>query len=589
MAKLNVDGNVLPQSFAMTVESTRPVFKKIKRMTIEPMDPRNDAKMRKLLRSLQSGLLAETTWALDTILITSYSGGFRLGKHRGILTHLLDYYKFSLSNLFEGLFDDEPLNKGDQALSNDTVNDKTTNGEVVFKENDKTVLLSGCDNFTFMTRAGVPVKVSPASKPVCLDRLLKSYDNDDEDSANGQAIARNDFDSFDSTYIIEGLDPKDELTRFVRSEQPSLVAEKQTDKAVNGLKRKKVQYENESEKYDLDTVLCPRRENVENLIKRCQCLSSIFRNLSFQSDNAIIMSANSSLMFLLSRLLLFGHQHVAKKNFATVLAEIENKTLEKEKAEASKIFDDQLFDILHSVRINSLVTLSNVSEYLDLSKYSDKIILPLLDALLHWVVCSSTYSKDPHPPDNVPIQVLVLDILSKLCINVANIDLLLATPPFNRIEQFLQILIELIGKDKDQTSRELSLVIMANISAADVLSCRILLHTSNAVNNLLNFIEQHEMITCHQICNRSHPAAPFPEPFTIPYMLRNAANTLKVMATVCDVTELGRLKKYESKFIDLTISHYLHPEILAIMADLVYVLSHREAQASSAGKGASKK
>ncbi|XP_077949949.1 AT-rich interactive domain-containing protein 1B-like isoform X2 [Gasterosteus aculeatus] len=73
---------------------------------------------------------------------------------------------------------------------------------------------------------------------------------------------------------------------------------------------------------------------------------------------------------------------------------------------------------------------------LDLSRYPESICLPVLDGLLHWMVCPSAEAQDPVSSAGgvspLTPQRLVLECLCKLSIRDSNVDLLLATPPCGR-------------------------------------------------------------------------------------------------------------------------------------------------------------
>lgn len=76
------------------------------------------------------------------------------------------------------------------------------------------------------------------------------------------------------------------------------------------------------------------------------------------------------------------------------------------------------------------MTLANMSGQLDLSLYPEIICLPILDGLLHWMVCPSTEAQDPFSSaggfSSFTPQRLVLECLCKLSIQDCNVDLLLA-------------------------------------------------------------------------------------------------------------------------------------------------------------------
>ena len=65
------------------------------------------------MMSLKSGLLAESTWALDTLNILLHDdrtvGFFYLKHHHSLLNTLVDHFKMTLSEIFDLTFDDTPI------------------------------------------------------------------------------------------------------------------------------------------------------------------------------------------------------------------------------------------------------------------------------------------------------------------------------------------------------------------------------------------------------------------------------------------------------------------------------------------------
>lgn len=66
-----------------------------------------------MMMSLKSGLLAESTWALDTLNILLHDdrtvGFFYLKHHHSLLNTLVDHFKMTLSEIFDLTFEDTPI------------------------------------------------------------------------------------------------------------------------------------------------------------------------------------------------------------------------------------------------------------------------------------------------------------------------------------------------------------------------------------------------------------------------------------------------------------------------------------------------
>lgn len=566
-----------------TVETTRPLFKKIR-----PLSNIGHVDNRKIMMSLKSGLLAETTWAFDVLNVLSHNGAFKLTTCPSLLTNLLDYYKCFLNSIFDDLFDSEMANDCIQikplntVVENDSPDMCKEEFDTLIRKDEKVYLLDST-NYTFKSRSGLPVQVknepranSSTGLPLVNDITIV------EDTGDFKFFK--DVNGLPTNHIVTNMDPIRELRNSSADKSKfhlngdAVVQENGNGNAseeVSKRCKRKLEWDSEAELYRVstNTTLCPRRESLELLMKRCHCLSTIIRNFSFLQDNAIMMARYSALLLVLARLLAFSHEHYEKKSFSRILREVEEKSQEKENKEAVEIFTDFSFESLHLIRMNTFVCISNMSEYLDLASYPDKIILPMLDSMLHWAVCPSAYAKDPHPPDNLSFQLLALETIAKLSMKVSNIDLFLATPPFSRIEEFYKILVGLLSRDEEQVLRELSIVILSNFAAADVLSARIILHLNYSINNLLTFIEQFDYTRKAQLYNRF---AGFMEPFTITYMLKQTAATIRTLATDCDRQDLHLIKKYEERIVDLTTSHVLDPEVTQVLADLIFILANSE-------------
>merc|ERR1712156_950291 len=93
---------------------------------------------------------------------------------------------------------------------------------------------------------------------------------------------------------------------------------------------------------------------------------------------------------------------------------------------------------------NVMVALSNISGSLHLYQYSEDIARPIFYGLLEWAVSTSAYAQDPFPNvgPHSPIspQGLAIETMCKLCLHEANVDLMLTTPPYRRIEKLTLML-----------------------------------------------------------------------------------------------------------------------------------------------------
>ncbi len=267
----------------------------------------------------------------------------------------------------------------------------------------------------------------------------------------------------------------------------------------------------------------------DSLAKRCICISNIVRGLSFVPGNDADMSRHPGLVLILGRLVLLHHHHPRRKRTPPSYQREEEQGLACSR-------DEWWWDCLTALRENTLVTLANMSGQLDLSLYPESICLPILDGLLHWIVCPSAEAQDPFSStggfSSLTPQRLVLECLCKLSIQDCNVDLLLATPPFSRQQKLYATLVRLVGERKSQVCREMAVAVLSNLAQGDPTAARTIALQKGSVGTLIGFLE--DSVAMAQYQQSSHSmlhAATQPEPPSINMMCR-AAKALLAMARV---------------------------------------------------------
>lgn len=307
----------------------------------------------------------------------------------------------------------------------------------------------------------------------------------------------------------------------------------------------------------------------DSLARRCVCVSNIVRSLSFIPGNDLEMSKHPGLLLLLGRLVLLHHRHPERKQAPL--------TYEKEE-EADKDIgqkDEWWWDCLELLRENCLVTLANISGQLDFSIYSESICLPLLDGLLHWAVCPSAEAQDPFPTLGVNAalspQRLVLETLSKLSIQDNNVDLILATPPFSRLEKLFGNLVRLVGDRKVSVCREMAVVLLANLAQGDSLAARAIAVQKGSIGNLLGFLEDNLAATQFQQSQGSllHMQGTHFEPTSVD-MMRRAARALHALAKVEE--NHSEFTLYESRLLDLSVSPLMNSSVSHVICDVLFLI-----------------
>lgn len=317
-----------------------------------------------------------------------------------------------------------------------------------------------------------------------------------------------------------------------------------------------------------EAPLCTIAHWQDSLAKRCICVSNIVRSLSFVPGNDAEMSKHPGLVLILGKLILLHHEHPERKRAP--------QTYEKEEDEDKGVAcskDEWWWDCLEVLRDNTLVTLANISGQLDLSAYTESICLPILDGLLHWMVCPSAEAQDPFPtvgPNSVlSPQRLVLETLCKLSIQDNNVDLILATPPFSRQEKFYATLVRYVGDRKNPVCREMSMALLSNLAQGDALAARAIAVQKGSIGNLISFLEDGVTMAQYQQSqhNLMHMQPPPLEPPSVDMMCR-AAKALLAMARVDE--NRSEFLLHEGRLLDISISAVLNSLVASVICDVLF-------------------
>ncbi|XP_069392258.1 AT-rich interactive domain-containing protein 1B-like isoform X3 [Paralichthys olivaceus] len=308
----------------------------------------------------------------------------------------------------------------------------------------------------------------------------------------------------------------------------------------------------------------------DSLSKRCLCVSNIVRSLSFIPGNDLDMSRHPALVLLLGRLLLLHHQHPERMRLPPSFQRDEQQ---EQGLSSSK--EEWWWECLSLLRENAMVTLANLSGQLDLSTYSDTICLPILDGLLHWMVCPSAEAQDPFPsaaPHSLLTpQRLVLECLCKLSIQDGNVDLLLATPPFSRQEKLFTVLLRYVGQRKAQVYREMAVAVLSHLAQGDPTAARAIAMQKGSVGNLVGFLEDGVSMAQyqqnpHSLLHMGHPPL---DPPSINMMCRAAKGLLAMAKVEENKTEFAL---FESRLLDISISSVLSAGVAAIICQVLFHL-----------------
>lgn len=301
------------------------------------------------------------------------------------------------------------------------------------------------------------------------------------------------------------------------------------------------------------------------LAKRCICIANIVRGLSFVPGNDAHLSRHPGLVLILGQLVLLHHRHPSRKQSLPTKRRDEEQELACSR-------DEWRWDCLAALRENTLVTLSNIAGQLDLSQYPESICLPVLDGLLHWMVCPSAEAQDPFVSagglSSPTPQQLVLECLCKLSIQDSNVDLLLATPPFSRQQKLFATLVCLVGERKSQVCREMAVAVLSYLAQGDPTAARAIALQKGSVGTLIGFLE--DSVAKGQFIQSPHSLLHVPEPPSIPVMCR-AAKALLALARVEE--NRPELVLYESRLLDMSLAAGLSSSVAAIICEVLFKLS----------------
>ncbi|XP_067900890.1 AT-rich interactive domain-containing protein 1B isoform X4 [Heterodontus francisci] len=651
-----------------SVEASQPVLKARRKLTSKDTGA---PEAWRVMMSLKSGLLAESTWALDTINILLYDDStvatFNLSQLSGFLELLVEYFRRCLIEIFgilkeyevgdpgqKALLDPNAFKKDDINRTEDDIrkeeaeekeidddndgdnddddddcdydgddNDQEEDGHsgsedsrVNFAANDSQVGDEKPKQASKFDR--LPLKIVKKKDLYVVDRTNKLGRVQEFDSGllhwkigggdtteHIQTHFESKMEMLSCKRVMECLSgpskekktkeheninteehPEKSITATiddVLSARPGalpeghssgLASETDSSKFLFGIHKAKAHWnikllEDEPCSRD-ETPLCTFSDWRDSLAKRCICVSNIVRSLSFVPGNDAEMSKHSGLILILGKLILLRHQHPERKRTP--------RTYEKEEEEDEGVAcnkDEWWWDCLEVLRENTLVTLSNISGQLDLSVYPESICLPILDGLLHWMVCPSAEAQDPFPTVGLNSvlspQRLVLETLCKLSIQDNNVDLILATPPFSRQEKLYATLVRYVGDRRISVCREMSVALLSNFAQGDTLVARAIAVQKGSISNLISFLEDGLTVAQlqHSQPNLMHMQPPPIEPTSV-HMMCRAAKALLAMARIEE--NRSEFVLYEGRLLDISISSVLNSMVASVICDTLFMI-----------------
>lgn len=547
-----------------SVEATPPKLKPRRRLTSKDT---GTPEAWRVMMSLKSGLLAESTWALDTINILLYDdatvGSFSLPLLPGFLELIVEFYRRCLIQTFGILQEYEVGAEGQETPPGEPKEEPPASPGGPKEERTEPLPRQGSK---YDKR---PVRVEEGGER--WEEAEQRWAEQNRPNGFVSGLLHWKAGGGDSTaHIQTHFEPR---TGDFRPPDPDEVEEEEEEPPENqggspsGVRGQAEPQspisllEDEPRCWD-EAPLSTAEPWQDSLAKRCVCVSNVVRSLSFVPGNDAVLARHPGLILILGRLLLLHHRHARRRRAPPAYQREEERGLACSR-------DEWWWDCLAALRENAMVTLANVSGQLDLSLYPENVILPILDGLLHWMVCPSAEAQDPFPSAGgsaLSPQRLVLECLCKLSVQDCNVDLLLATPPFRRQRKLFAALVRLVGERRSQVCREMAVAVLSNLARGDAVAARAVALRKGSVGTLIGFLEDSLAVAQHQ----QNPHSAGSEPPSVNMMCRAA----KALLAVASLEEnRAEFVLHESRLLDISLSSALDPSVAAVMCEVLFKLS----------------
>ena len=533
--------------------------------------------------SLKSGLAPDSTWALDTLSILLHDdrtvGFFYLRHHHSLLNTLIDHFTKSLNDVFGPIFDILPKYVKQPPKKRDDFGKPDPIESPVYRMSKTDVDLGRIDHLSHIHTC---FKVDSTDQDVTSEMELVPTDVRERKDLLPplSKVCRVDETPLNDLLKRDALGERIlfhlKTPRRVMVCSPIQKFFPPTEEPTVPL----VYEENEVVKRE-PTPLVLLSEQRESLVHRCLTISNIIRSLSFIPGNDLELSQHAGLLIILGKLLLLCHHHLPKPPSPSSLlhpsSEADSNGKEFPKAtcareECSKYW---WWDCLEVLRENVFIMLANIAGQLDLSVYPEAISYPLLDGLLHWLVCPSSTATDPLPDTamatSLSPQRLVLEALAKISISEVNVDYILATPPLTRLDLVYDTLLQFISQRKHPASKQFALVCLSNLAQGGEGASRMIGQQKMALPLLLECLESAEQL---QLSSKGRmmfqPNPDDPASLSIA-MLRRTVITLHCLARV----PLNRVSflPYCSRLLSLVMSNALDSSLTSILSDVLFELN----------------
>ncbi|KIH48319.1 hypothetical protein ANCDUO_21613 [Ancylostoma duodenale] len=97
--------------------------------------------------------------------------------------------------------------------------------------------------------------------------------------------------------------------------------------------------------------------------------------------------------------------------------------------------------------------LCHMSVALDLYDVPNDLAYPIYDGILHWCASSVPEATDPIPPAAVSPRNYSLEIMCKMSVLERNVDMLLSTGAWPRLEKIVRMLAKMLSMSEETHNR----------------------------------------------------------------------------------------------------------------------------------------
>lgn len=586
------------------------------------------AEPRRLTMALRSGLETEVIWALNALNVLLYDDmavPINLNHHPALLNIIVEHFRAGLSILYPKIFKVECESKVRTVDDESNVRTASDKGE---STSIRPLVVSRSKSepgdFTKISRTGRTVYVERKEFPEHLLRTCPpglSLDKLDETLSPEYISERvsQGLGCGSASYLVTRLLDDAEKTRNMKlpkfskhdietSSNKKIDLEKDT--FVNSSEEMKTEQIGTSvEMKSLrPTALCIRDEFRSKVVYRCLAISNVLRGLSFLPGNEGPMSRHVGLLFIVGRLLrLCAEEKPITRPKALIVKQDFNKDdvppipLVGSLSEATRRLlapgdllepDDHdalmMFETANQLREDAFVIVTHLSVQLDLLDYDSEVSWPIFDGLVHWCVSKCAEARDMLLTCQASPRNCALETLCKMSVIERNVDLLISTGSFSRIEEFVKILAHLLSLNEDVPVREYAIVILNAMCAASEPVCYVTAAETPAIRHLVAFLEYGDS-NMHQVVQLQGMQALRDNPElmgTSVGMLRRAASIMQHLSKVPACRRY--FIKHQLRLLQFTMSQLMDSRVGATVADILFEVAKGEKELLQLEKEAQK-